>query len=69
MGFYCNGNRVTVEGEYLGRAGCGCDLTAQIEAIPEDEQGHAYACPVCGNEGTVRRVSAVPTSGGKTIGE
>jgi hypothetical protein len=46
--------------ELLGRKGCGVDLTAQIEAIPDDGELYEYRCPKCGNTGTARR--AVPST-------
>lgn len=42
----------------LGRVGCGYDLTAQIDAIPDDGDVYEYVCPKCGNSGTARK--AVP---------
>lgn len=42
--------------EYLGRAGCGHDLTAQIDAVPDDGDEYEYKCPACGNVGSVRKV-------------
>ncbi len=44
----------------FARRGCGCDLTEQIAAIPEDGEVYEYRCPRCGNTGTVRK--AVPVS-------
>lgn len=46
---------------YLGRAGCGADLTAQIVGIPDDGEVYEYRCTACGNTGTMRR--AVPSVG------
>lgn len=69
MGYHCNGKRVSVGGEYVGRAGCGYDLTDRIEAIPEDGEDYAYECPVCKNAGTVRRVPAGAPVLGRLIGE
>lgn len=43
------------EDEMVGRRGCGADLTAQLEAIPQDGEVYEYECPKCGNTGTVRR--------------
>lgn len=42
----------------LGRAGCGADLTAQVEAIPVDGDVYTYRCPRCGNTGTLSRQAA-----------
>lgn len=39
------------------RAGCGYDLTAQVQAIPADGDVYEYQCPRCGNTGTMRRVA------------
>jgi len=41
--------------ELLGRRGCGQDLTALIEAIPDDGEVYDYRCPKCGNTGTARK--------------
>jgi hypothetical protein len=41
--------------ELLGRKGCGFDLTALIEAIPDDGEVYEYTCLKCGNTGTVRK--------------
>jgi hypothetical protein len=38
----------------FGRAGCGYDLSAQIEAAPVDGDVYHYCCPKCGNTGTFR---------------
>ena len=43
--------------DYLGRAGCGADLTEQIAAVPADGEVYEYACPRCGNTGTVRKAA------------
>lgn len=42
----------------VGRAGCGADLTEQIQAIPDDGDVYTYTCPKCGNTGTVRKTPA-----------
>ena len=43
--------------DYLGRAGCGAELTQQIEAVPDDGEVYEYQCPKCGNTGTVRKAA------------
>jgi len=62
--YICNGPRLTVKDkkdpadqDYLGRAGCGADLTQQIEAVPDDGEVYEYQCPKCGNTGTVRKAA------------
>lgn len=47
MKFYCNGPKVYQEKEYLGRKGCGQDLTALIAAIPADGKDYEVECPAC----------------------
>lgn len=44
---------------YLGRGGCGHDLSEQINAIPNDGEEYTYQCPKCGNAGTARKAPAV----------
>jgi hypothetical protein len=46
--------------DYLGRAGCGADLTEQIEAVPADGEVYEYRCPKCGNTGTTRKAAPAP---------
>jgi hypothetical protein len=48
--------------EPLGRTGCGQDLTAQIEAIPDDGDVYEYTCPKCRNKGTVRKIVPLPAA-------
>lgn len=49
--YVCNGVRVYQEKEYLGRKGCGQDLTPLIADIPADGKDYAVTCPKCGNVG------------------
>ena len=43
------------DNHFLGRAGCGYDLSGQIAAIPADGDVYEYLCPRCGNTGSVRK--------------
>lgn len=55
--YLCQGRAVRVEGEYVGREGCGRDVTDAILAVPVDGQEHEVACP-CGK--LTIRVQRVP---------
>lgn len=41
---------------YLGRKGCGEDLTSQVESIPADGEEYEYECPKCGNKGSMKKM-------------
>lgn len=43
------------DAEEVARAGCGCDLTDVIQAIPEDGETYEPECPDCGLAFTVVR--------------
>lgn len=58
--YKCEGRPVYVEGEYVGREGCGRDVTAEILAVPEDGQEHQVPCP-CGK--LTIRVQRTPAEG------
>jgi hypothetical protein len=45
--YTCLGRAIYQEGEYVGREGCGQDLTAQILGVPEDGRNYKLPCP-CG---------------------
>ena len=40
---------------FINRAGCGHDLTPQIETIPADGEDYEYLCPECGNSGSMMK--------------
>ena len=53
--YVCNGVQVLQDKEYLGRKGCGQDLTQLIDDIPSDGKNYDVTCPKCGNVGTHMR--------------
>lgn len=57
--FFCEGPAVYAGKEFVGRKGCGEDLTRFITAIPADNKEHSVECPKCKTVGTHRKISSM----------